>query len=260
MSLAQFFLDDQRLEECDDGNTVITLSDEDRNHLRALRLKPGEHIALIDASEVYFECEILSFTNDGLEIRIAQRQDVSTLRPHIMLIQGVSKGEKMDIVFRQATELGVEEFVPLCTDRSIVKLDSRKIEMRMKRWETIVKNAAMQSAQPRIPKVHRPVSIKELPELLENISALIICWEDECKSSLADFLETCLDDRGSKAHDTGIAIVVGPEGGLSQDEVKSLLDMHSCSSTVSLGPSILRTETAGIVAPALVLYELGVLR
>ena len=175
-----------------------------------------------------------------------------------MLVQGLAKGDKMETVIRHATELGVSAFVPMSCERSIVRLDAKKAAARTQRWRAIAKSAAMQSGQRACPEVGEPMALADVCASLAHATAVLVCWE-----------EALLDARIEKALERGlrldralpenarIAVVVGPEGGLSRSEADALLACNPRASLVSLGSSILRTETAGIVAPALVLHELG---
>ena len=149
-------------------------------------------------------------------------------------------------------------FIPLTCERSIVKLDAKKTITRLDRWFSIAKSAAMQSGQPRIPEVLEPRSAKEAAAELAEATAVLICWEEAPQTaSLAQAIERGLSECSCPRGDARIAVVVGPEGGLTEREVGFFLDANPRASLVSLGSSILRTETAGVIAPALTLYELG---
>ena len=258
MSLPQFFVDGQVLADEAPGPFPLRLSHGDAKHARVLRLAPGEHIAVVDAAQDYFECEIVSFDEDLPLVRISRHADASDHGPAVVLVQGLAKGDKMDEVVRHATELGVAGFIPLACKRSVVKLDAKKAAARTERWRAIAKSAAMQSGQLRVPEVSELVSVASACDLLKGATCVLVCWEDAPSTArLADALSAALASTFTPACDARVAVVVGPEGGLAKDEVDSLLACNPRSSLVSLGPSILRTETAGIVAPALVLYELG---
>lgn len=258
MSLPRFFLDNQVLAAETEEMFPLRLTREDAKHARVLRLAPGEHVAVIDADRDYFECEIVDFSDEVPLVRIAQHQEALPDGPQIMLLQGLAKGDKMETVIRHATEVGVAAFVPLACARSIVKLDGKKAAAKTERWQAIAKSAAMQSGQMRIPEVSEPMTVRQAAELLGGATAVLVCWEEAPQSaSLREAIQGALLDTRTPAEDARIAVVVGPEGGLAEDEVQLLLDANPHASLVTLGPSILRTETAGIVAPALVLYELG---
>lgn len=260
MSLPRFFIDDQVLaaEVCE--VFPLRLSRDDAKHARVLRLAPGEHVAVVDGAQDYFECEITSFDDALPLVRIARRLDAPQSGPTVLLVQGLAKGDKMDDVIRHATELGVAGFLPLACERSIVKLDVKKAASRAERWRSIAKSAAMQSGQAAVPEVSSPLSVAQACEQLSGATAVLVCWEEAPQTArLADAIEAALAKTATPALDARIAVVVGPEGGLSEREVEAFLACNPHASLVTLGPSILRTETAGIVAPALVLYQLGCL-
>lgn len=258
MSLPRFFLEKQLLGEQAEPEFPLRLSLDDANHAKALRLTAGEHIAVIDASRDYFECEIVSFDDAIPLVKITQHKEAYEDGAQVMLVQGLAKGDKMDVVIRHATELGVCAFLPFAAERTIVKLDDAKANKRLARWQTIAKSAAMQSGQPSVAEVLPVASLNTVCDTLKNATAVLVCWEEAPQTaSLAHALSRGLSACVSGASEARVAVVVGPEGGLSEREVSALLDCNPRASLVSLGPSILRTETAGIVAPALALYELG---
>lgn len=260
MSLPRFFLEDQVLSECTADAFPLRLSPEDAKHARALRLFPGEHIAVIDATQDYFECKIEDAREGELMVSITRHEDAPESGPQVIVVQGLAKGDKMDTVIRQGTELGVAAFVPLICERSVVKLDAAKAAKRTERWGAIVKSAAMQSGQPAIPEVAAPCTVSEACALLSGATAVLICWEEApTTAKLHDAIKAALAAANTPAEDARIAVIIGPEGGLSDAEAQAFLTCNPRAHLVSLGDSILRTETAGVIAPALVLYELGCL-
>lgn len=260
MSLARFFLPSQVLACEQESPFILRLSAEDEHHARVLRLAAGEHVAVVDAAQDYFECEIVSFDAAGMCVRIAAHNSASVDRPQVCLLQGISKGDKVDVVIRHATELGVTQFVPLACERSVVKLDGDKAHKRVGRWRAIAKSAAMQSGQPRIPEVTLPYRCDEVAEILSDATCILICWEEAHGVGVSEAIAQALQLSGQTAAHACVALVIGPEGGLTQHEVDYFLHMGPPAYAVTLGPSILRTETAGIVAPALALSTLGVLQ
>lgn len=260
MSLPHFYLDNQVLADETDEVFRLRLAEDDAKHARVLRLAPGEHLAVVDAAKDYFECEIASFDRDACFVRIAQKIESAPRLPEVTLVQGIAKGEKMDGIVRHATEIGVARFVPFACERSVVKLDAKKAASRTARWRTIAKSAAMQSGQPRVPEVSEPMGLEGLRALAREATAVLVCWEEERCASVRSALAEAVFARSVKPEDAQVLVVVGPEGGLTGTEVRALCGENPHSHSVSLGASILRTETAGLIAPALVLYELGGLR
>ncbi len=256
MSLPHFFLENQVLSLEQEQEFALQVSADDAKHAKVLRLQPGEHIAVVDASSDYFECEVASFDSGVLRVAIAQRLDAPK-RPRVTLVQGLAKGDKMDSIVRHATEVGICAFVPLVCERSVVKLDAKKAAARQARWKAIAKSASMQSGRADIPEVSLPMRVAEAAKVLAGSSAVLVCWEEApLESTIRCALDQLLAGRGENPADAHVAIVIGPEGGLAEAEVQAFLSACPNASAVSLGSSILRTETAGIVAPALVMYEL----
>lgn len=258
MSLPRFFLDNQVLAAETEAVFPLRLTADDAKHARVLRLTAGEHIAVIDADSDYFECEIVDFSDALPLVSISRHEEAVEAGPQVILLQGLAKGDKMETVIRHATEVGVAAFVPLSCARSIVKLDGKKAAAKAERWRVIAKSAAMQSGQPRVPEVAEPATVREAAAMLGEATAVLVCWEEAPETaSLREAVQDALLATRTLAEDARIAVVVGPEGGLTEEEVRCFLGCNDRARLVTLGPSILRTETAGIVAPALTLYELG---
>ncbi len=260
MSLPRFFLSDQVLSRETESTFPLDLSSDDMKHARVLRLRAGEHIAVIDAQHDYFECEIVQEPHDTLMVRISEKPAVQIREPHIVVVQGLAKGDKMDTVVRHATEVGATSFIPFASDRSVMKLDAKKAASKRARWQSIAKSAAMQAGRSLVPTVEPLADLSDVCEAIRHVDIVLVCWEEASRDAsigraLARVFQGPKNDlvRNGSAK---VAIVIGPEGGLSDREVSSLA--HACPQTsiVTLGQTILRTETAGIVAPALVRYEL----
>lgn len=252
MSLPRFFLESQVLADESEGCFELSLSEDDLHHAKVLRLGPGEHIAVIDGASDYFECEVASF-DDAMTVCIASRQDHSAERASIAVYQALAKGDKVDTVVRHATEVGATSFFPFSSSRTVVKLEGPKAAKRQERWQAIAKSAAMQSGRAVIPEVLPVMAFDEACASLYSFDCVIVFWEEaEVTETLKDAL-ACV----SGTESPHVAIVIGPEGGLTAEEVDALLSANAHAATSTLGPSILRTETAGIVGCALVSYELG---
>lgn len=258
MSLPHFFLREQVLALESAPVFALQLDSDDLKHAKVLRLSPGEHIAVVDASSDYFECEVCSFEDGELRASLAQRLDAPR-RPEVVLVQGLAKGDKMDTIVRHATEVGIAEFVPMASARSVVKLDGKKAMARRDRWASIAKSAAMQSGRLSMPRVQLPCSVSQASKEISSCDAVLVCWEEaELGDTIAKAVSSVVSVTVKRPESLRIALVIGPEGGLAAEEVSCFKEACPHSYSVSLGPTILRTETAGIVAPALALYELEV--
>ncbi len=256
MSLHRFFLENQVLAQESAEEFALRLSADDLKHARVLRLQVGEHIAVIDAATDYFECEIVSF-DDDVRVRIASHEANEEAGPQVILLQGLAKGDKFDDVVRHATEIGVAAFIPLACERSVVKLDEKKAAARVARWENIAKSAAMQAGLRSIPEIAQPATVGEASDMIGGATCVLVAWEEVSKPTIKEALQNALEATLTPVEDARVAVVVGPEGGLTQAEVEQLLASNTHSFAVTLGPNILRTETAGLIAPAITIYELG---
>lgn len=254
--MQRFFLNNQVLAHETNEEFALRLSDEDMHHARVARLHPGEHIVIIDAASDYFECEVVAF-DDTCVVRICAHKDAPNMQAQVILLQGLAKGDKFDDVVRHGTEIGISAFIPLACERSVVKWDEKKAASRIQRLQNIAKSAAMQAGLRAIPEVSMPMKVSEVVTMLGGATCVLICWEEEQGYSLKSALHSALSATQTLADDARVAVVVGPEGGLTEGEVSLLLSSNKYAATVTLGPNILRTETAGLIGPALTLYELG---
>jgi 16S rRNA (uracil1498-N3)-methyltransferase len=218
------------------------------HHLRdVLRLAAGDEIVVVGEG-VPFRVR-LTAVGDVVEGERVEQLPAQRL-PRVTLVQGLAKGEKMDDVVRQATEIGVSRIVPFAAERSVVKLDPGKAEARAERWRRIAAEAAQQSQRADIPEVAGLRRSSELPVSLSG-SVVLVCWEDAAGTpGIAGAL-----GRIAPSEDTDVAIVVGPEGGLTSAEVRALV--AAGATVVSLGETVLRTETAGVVAAAIAIHARG---
>ncbi|WP_251197903.1 RsmE family RNA methyltransferase [Anaerotardibacter muris] len=259
MSLHQLFCSNPSLEAETHDSFQLQLDPDDRKHVKALRLEVGEHIAVVDKSSDYFEVEIVDIRDGELWVRIAQHLDQPRNNACVYLVQGLAKGEKMDTVLRQATELGIAGFVPTVMDRSIVQLDQKKAEKRALRFASIARNASMQSGRTSLPEVFPFLELSQIVDQWRSDDAVLLFWEE---APLEQGVVELFSDHETAKTLVGasrIWIVIGPEGGIAPDEVDRIEQSTARVFMVSLGPTILRTETAGVVSCALVLSQLRAL-
>ena len=227
----------------------IAFNDADKKHVRAQRLDKAEHITVVDKTTNYFELEVVSSNSDDVEARIARRIDFPKMRFKLTLFQGVSKNAKLDDVLRGATEIGIDEFFAVNMERSVAIIKNSAANKKIERFELVARSASMQSGRPNLPKAGVLSSFDELISYLDNIDLLVVFWE---RASVDDSIEIAL---GNLEGVSSVGILIGPEGGISDSEIEKLKE---CPQTkiCTLGDTILRTETAGIVAPAIVKHVL----
>lgn len=232
-----------------DGKVII--SGEDVKHItKVLRLGPGDGVTVLDGQGMEYQAILEEIGSDRILASITGERQSQTEPPlRVTLIQGLPKGEKMELIIQKAVELGVHRIIPVETTRSIVKLDAKKALQRQERWQRIAMEAAKQSKRGIIPNVEVLTTLnKALKGLSADASLVLMPWE-EASAPLKPLLES--KSEGNQE----IYIIIGPEGGFTQQEAQNAIDAGAY--TVSLGPRILRTETAGFTVLAVVMYELG---
>lgn len=269
MSLHRFFATGP-LPEHATPDAPLPLDARDIHHLvHVLRIRDKERIVLAGTDGREAEVELTRVAADQVRGDIDEPH-TREAGPRVTLMQALTRRERMELVVQKATELGVVEIIPVVSARAIVKLDEGRAGRRTERWQRIAAEAAKQSQRVAVPQVREPVPIGDLPALFERFDAVLVPWEDEAGSApgigealltagvVAAGAETAGGPLAIGMYAGGgpaVAIVIGPEGGLEAAEVALLVSRGAI--TVSLGDTILRTETAGIVAVALVAYELG---
>jgi 16S rRNA (uracil1498-N3)-methyltransferase len=213
---------------------------------RVLRLAPGAQLLLLDGTGQEFLAELTLFHKNGpVEGRvIEERAAPGEPRTKIILYQALLKGEKFDYVLQKGTEIGISRFVPVLTERVIGGSSANKVE----RWRKIVREAAEQSRRGILPEVAEPLHFSQALQISKVEGLALLAWEDEKTLSLRSAL-------GQSPAGEKISLFIGPEGGFSQAEAEQA--RATGVQSISLGPRILRAETAGPVAAALILYESG---
>lgn len=230
-------------------NKTCIIEGEDVKHIsKVLRCRIGEELEICDNDNNEYICEITNIDKSQVELNILEVVDIkreSDLK--IKVYQGLPKGPKMEMILQKLTEVGVDEIILVQTKRTVVKVDDKKEDKKIERWERIIYEAAKQSKRGKIPKLRGVLSFKEaLADMKEN-DFNIAPYENERTKSIKQAIKG-VDIKN-------IGIFVGPEGGFEDTEIKAIEEIGGQS--VSLGPRILRTETASLVASSIVLYELS---
>ncbi len=230
----------------------IYFSGEQVNYIKkVLRLKEGAEVAVTDGLGQTYLCRLLSFfPEEGHGEIIALLQEEKEPKTRVVLYQGIAKGDKMDQVVQKSVELGVTEIVPLITHRCVVKLEGSKGESKRQRWQKIAQGALEQSGRNILPIVRSPLVFEQAIEKDvkkdEENTLTLFPWEEAEGNTLRSVLNTF-----SSPHT--VRIFIGPEGGFTSEEAQ--LAQDEGAKQVTLGPRILRTETAGPTVLALVLYH-----
>ncbi|MBS3909922.1 MAG: 16S rRNA (uracil(1498)-N(3))-methyltransferase [Actinobacteria bacterium] len=238
MSKARFFITEKAGES-------VTITGPDVKHIKdVLRLGAGAVIEVVDSTPSLCEVEVEHVSRDAVTGRVLARHEPVMTAPQVYLFQGLPKAGKIDVVVRQATELGVAGVTPVLTERVVVEFESGKAEKKSIRRQKIAEEAAKQSHRLLVPKVGAPLDWESALRELAGFDQVVVFWEGERDRLLSEVL---------KPEAARIALVVGPEGGLSEREIVDLKALGA--GVASMGEYTLRTETAGPIAVALTLYE-----
>ena len=229
--------------------TTVTLTGREHHYLATvLRLKPGTELILADVAGREFTGSINGVDSDGVAIVIgdelpARRPD----GPFITIYQGMPKGEKLELILQKGTELGVGSIVPFYATRSVPRLRDERIEGRLARWERIAREAARQCGRPDTPQLGLARDLADVLRMGEH-SVRLLLWEGEKAVGLRQLL-------ADTPRPDSAAVIIGPEGGFTGDEVAAAREAGYCS--ITMGKRILRTETASLAILAILQHVWG---
>jgi len=239
---------------------LVTLSGaQARQITTVLRMRPGERCFVLDNSGWQYEVEMVDLTPSAVVAAVRSRSLVTTEpRTKIAVYQGMLKADRFEFVLQKGTELGVVAFVPTICDRCVVGSVGNGRPARLERWERIVVEAAEQSGRGRLPVIQPAIVFSQACESARGIS--LIPWEEETSSRLRDAVRRLTRTEASGQQVTrprpfAVNLFVGPEGGFTESEIERARSYGIVP--VTLGPRILRAETAAIATAAAVLYEMG---
>ncbi|HEW81009.1 MAG TPA: 16S rRNA (uracil(1498)-N(3))-methyltransferase [Nitrospirae bacterium] len=224
---------------------IVTITGDQARHLTlVLRVKPSDMISVMAGNGYEYKCRIVSVHKKEIRAEVISKAAYSAESPiSITIAQGISKGERMDIAIQKSTELGAVRVVPVITERTQIK-QANKTE----RWRRIALSAAQQSGRDKTPDIVGPTKLEEFLDSIAPGSDGIIFFEEKRERNLKEVLA------GFKKIKE-ITILIGPEGGFTKEEVAAATEKGFV--VASLGPRILRTETAPITALSIIQYELG---
>lgn len=237
--------------DIDAANGKITITGDDVKHIKnVLRMSPGESVVVCDGEGTDYTARLVSVEKDIVLAAVEEAvKNIAEPDVFITLYQGIPKSDKMDFIIQKSVELGVSRIVPVITERTVVRFDNQKdMENKRVRWQRICMEAAKQCNRGRIPEVALPVRIQEAVKLAAAAGAGIIPYEKETAKGIKDFLK---DNNNADS----ISVFIGPEGGFSEKEAEYA--SGSGVQPVTLGPRILRTETAGVAVISIIMYEIG---
>ena len=237
-------------EQVEDG--LIRITGSDVNHIKnVLRIRQGEEMLVSDGTGRDYLCQAEEIAGQEVTVRILETEEEGReLLSRIWLFQGLPKSDKMEFIIQKAVELGAAGIVPVTTRNTVVKLDPKKEEAKVKRWQVIAESAAKQSKRSLVPRVSGIMTLKEAFDYVESqgFSVRLIPYEHEAGM---DGTKTELDAAGPGQD---IAVFIGPEGGFDEREIE--LALSKGVRPISLGRRILRTETAGLALLSVLMMRL----
>ena len=224
------------LDELPAGDVVTVDGSEGRHAVDVLRLAEGERVRVSDGRGLLVEGSVLSAAGSALQVQVTARHEVPAPAPEFVLVQALPKGDRGPLAVDLATELGVDRIVPWTAARCVTKWREDRVDKGLAKWRAAARAATKQARRPRVPEVTAPMSTRQVAGLLAEVELAVVLHE-QARDPLAR-----LDVPATGT----VAVVVGPEGGLTDGEV--LAFRAAGARAVRLGPEVLRTPTAGAAA------------
>jgi 16S rRNA (uracil1498-N3)-methyltransferase len=229
------------------GETAVVDGDEGFHAGTVRRIRIGESLLLSDGAGTVADCVVVGVGKRSISARVDQRRSAAVPNPAVTVVQGIPKSERSELAIELATEAGADEFIAWQAARCVARWEGERAEKGLRRWRAVARSAARQSRRAWIPGVAGPMSTRQLCDVLGDrvaAGASVLVLHESANLPLAQL--PIVDA-------TAIVLVVGPEGGISEEEVDALTAVGAAP--VRLGPTVLRTSTAAAVA----LGALGVL-
>ena len=229
------------------SGTHVTLEGGAASHVtRVLRLRGGEALTVFNGQGGEFEAGIERAHGGSVTIAVGEQRAEERESPLVItLAQGVSRGERMDLVVQKATELGVSQLAPVLTERSVVRLDARQAQRKLEHWRAIAVAACEQSGRNRLPGIRNPASLRDFLRESFGLQGTRLLLSPSGTRRIGKI----------QAPPGRVTVLIGPEGGLAPEEQAAAIEAGFIP--VRLGPRVLRTETAAIAALTLLQHESG---
>lgn len=235
-------------------NQQAIITGDDVHHIRdVMRASIGDQIMLCTCDKTSYLVQVIGLKKEEVKVQVVEKKEMHAELPiFVTIAQGITKGDKFDWVLQKATECGASAFVPVAMKRSVAKVDAKKADKKVERWQKIVLEAARQSHRQVVPTVSFPVDINGLIAMTSQYDVCLFAYEGHGVDASRELA------RAIDRFDTGmrVLILIGPEGGIDESEVDDL--MKAGFTAVGLGPRILRTETAPIYIMSAISYALEI--
>ncbi len=243
--MPKFFVTQEQIKE----NKILIIG-QDVNHIRnVLRKQVGDEITICNSiNGKDYLCQISKLYENEIECKIKSILE-NNVEPStkITIFQGLPKADKMELIIQKAVELGVYDITPIEMKRCVVKLNEKNKLKKIQRWQKISEVAAKQCGRNIIPKINQCANIKNICDLIKEYDIVFIAYENEKENTIKQELQK-LNNKQK------IAVIIGPEGGISEEEYEALKANGAIS--ITLGKRILRTETVALNVLSIIMYEL----
>jgi 16S rRNA (uracil1498-N3)-methyltransferase len=241
------------IEPSESNNAVLSLSEKETHHaINVLRLKPRDRVVALDGQGSEFLCEVVELTKKTAALKVLSKTRNPPLPYQITLIQAVVKGKTMENIIQKATELGVYRIVPLLSERSVVQLDEEDAGSKVEKWTEICIEAIKQCGSAWLPKIDPPCSTTSFVNKAERFDLQLLASLQADTKHPRQSYDTYVEER--KKLPASIAVWIGPEGDFTPAEIN--LARNAGAAPITLGPLVLRSDTAAIYSLSVLNYEM----
>lgn len=249
--MSRFFVAPENVGE---KNIVIDNKEDLHHMIKVLRMSEGDELDISDSQEWEYRARLIYLDTDSAEAEILDKQKF-TAEPEVKvtLFQGIPKQGKMETIVQKTVELGVNRIVPVFMARTVVA-DKGKFGKKIERWQKVAAEAVKQCKRGIIPEVADQIKTADVIKAFDEFDLVLFPYEDEKGTTIKDVLQEVAADPAWQESRKRIAVIIGPEGGFSGEEAEAIVAAGGRS--VSLGKTTLRTETAGMAALSMIMYEL----
>lgn len=246
--MPKFFVKSSQIKE-----NKIYIQDENVNHIKnVFRKKVGDCITVCnEETRKNYLAEIIDINSNGVEANIVDEIKANTEpNVYIHIFQGIPKADKMELIIQKSVELGMAKITPVSMKRCIVKITSKDEAKKIQRWQKISESASKQCGRNIIPAIDNMVNVKDICNICKDYDCVLVAYENEEKNKLKNELQIL---KKQNKNNLKIAVVIGPEGGLEQEDVNYL--KQNGAKIITLGERILRTETVALNIISCINYE-----
>lgn len=235
--------------------SLLTLEDSEAHHaLHVLRIRKGEAVDVLDGAGHVIHSEVAALGKRTVDLSVRDKVFRPPLPFAVTLLQAIPKGKTFETIVQKATELGVSRIIPLLTERVVVHLEDGSTETKMDKWRQVAIEAIKQCGSPYLPKLERPIALRDFLQLAEQFDLALVGDLTESTAHPRKFFQQFAQEKNGALPKT-VAAWVGPEGDFTPEELQSI--RASGAKSITLGPLVLRSDTAAIYSISVINYELG---